>query len=87
MPGVNGLDVPMNLMLNFCRLTSLVCCVHDGFKLKRDGEDADLKKREKEFAVQDVPSVLDFWTYMYYCGACISGPWYEFKDYKNYMSS
>jgi ABC-type polysaccharide transport system permease subunit len=23
---------------------------------------------------------------MYFCGASISGPWYEFKDFQNYMS-
>ena len=28
--GVNGLDVPMNLMFNYCRLSSLGCCVRDG---------------------------------------------------------
>ena len=28
--GVNGLDVPMNLMFNYCRITSLACCIRDG---------------------------------------------------------
>ena len=28
--GVNGLDVPMNLMFNYCRVTSLACCIRDG---------------------------------------------------------
>jgi hypothetical protein len=32
-PGVNGLDVPMNLMFNFCKVTSLVCCVRDGLQI------------------------------------------------------
>lgn len=31
--GVNGLDVPMNLMFNYCRVTSLACCIRDGQKI------------------------------------------------------
>lgn len=46
-PGVNGLDVPMNLMFNFCKLTSLVCCVRDGLQIQKYGaEKSNLKKRE-----------------------------------------
>ncbi len=78
----------MNLMFNFCRVTSLVCAVSDGIKLKSKGdENCGLKSREKKFAiVEGIPSLLDFWAYMYFCGGCISGPWYEFKDFKQYMS-
>lgn len=32
--GVNGLDVPMNLMFNYCRVTSLACCIRDGYSVK-----------------------------------------------------
>jgi D-alanyl-lipoteichoic acid acyltransferase DltB (MBOAT superfamily) len=86
-PGVNGLDVPMNLMFNFCRVTSLVCAVSDGVKLKTNGEqDCGLKTREKKFAITEgIPPLLDFWAYMYFCGGCISGPWFEFKDFQQYM--
>jgi hypothetical protein len=42
----------------------------------------DLKSREKVFAIEEgIPSFFDFWCYMYFCGAAISGPWYEFKDF------
>jgi len=37
-PGVNGLDVPMALMFNFCRATSLVSCVRDGIHIKECAE-------------------------------------------------
>ena len=53
--GFNGLDVPMNLMFNFCRVSSLACCIRDGSRItkaKKDGVEADLKSREKEFAVE-----------------------------------
>jgi hypothetical protein len=45
-------------------------------------EKVDLKSREKEYAIEEgIPSFFDFWCYMYFCGAAISGPWYEFKDF------
>lgn len=82
--GENGLDVPMNLMFNYCRVTSLACCIRDGIKLKearKKGVEADLKSREKAFAIEEVPSFFDFIAYLYFCGAAISGPFYEFKDF------
>lgn len=81
-PGVNGLDVPMNLMFNFCRVTTLAICASDGLKIKKMGDACDLKSRERKYAITDGrPSFLDYWSYMYFCGAAISGPWYEFKDF------
>jgi hypothetical protein len=78
----------MNLMFNFCKVTSLVCAVSDGIKIKehlKKGKDIstlDLKSREKLFANEEgIPSFFDYWCYMYFCGAAISGPWYEFKDF------
>jgi len=64
-------------------VTSLVCAVSDGIRIKKEGlEQVNLKKREKEFAITDgIPSFVDYWAYMYLCGASISGPWYEFKDF------
>lgn len=78
----------MNLMFNFCRVTSLVCCVRDGLKIRNETSlrPANLKTREKTFAIEEgIPSFFDFWAYMYFCGGVISGPWYEFKDFQNYM--
>lgn len=82
--GENGLDMPMNLMFNYCRVTSLACCIHDGVTIKKArqaGKEPDLKKREKAFAIEEMPSFLDFMSYVYFCGGAISGPWYEYKDF------
>jgi D-alanyl-lipoteichoic acid acyltransferase DltB (MBOAT superfamily) len=47
-----------------------------------------LKSREKEYSnVDGIPSFFDYWAYMYFVGAAISGPWYEFKDFQEYMSA
>ena len=82
-PGENGLDATMSLMFNFCKVTSLVCCVRDGLTIQKHGpQNSQLKKREIEYANTDgIPSFFDYWSYMYFCGASIAGPWYEFKDF------
>lgn len=82
--GVNGLDVPMNLMFNFCRVTALACNIRDGQKVleaRKSGKVANLKSRELKYAIEEIPSFLDFIAYLYFCGAAISGPFYEFKDF------
>ena len=88
-PGENGLDLTMALMFNFCKVTSLTICVRDGLVIKQKGvENSRLKKREIAYAhTGEVPSFFDYWSYMYFCGASISGPFYEFKDFQMYMKS
>ena len=76
----------MNLMFNYCRVTSLACCIRDGVTVKEaraKGESVapDLKKRELAYAIEEIPSFFDFISYLYFCGAAISGPFYEFKDF------
>ena len=51
-------------------------------KAKKEGKEVDLKPREQAYAMQEVPSFFDFMSYLYYCGAAISGPWYEYRDFK-----
>ena len=83
--GYNGLDVPMNLMFNFSRVTSLACCIRDGDIIKKSkakDKEVDLRPREKAYAVEEIPSLFDFLSYLYFCGAAISGPWYEYKDWR-----
>jgi hypothetical protein len=35
--------------------------------------------------VEEIPSIFDFLSYMYFCGAPISGPWIEYKDLIQYF--
>jgi hypothetical protein len=72
----------MTLMFGYCRVTSLACNIKDGsvVKMTKKGEKPDLKNREVAFAVEEIPSVFDYLSYMYFCGAPISGPWIEYKD-------
>ena len=51
-PGTNGFDVPMSLMCNFSRVTSLLCCARDGYVIREKGlKKCNLKKREIEYAI------------------------------------
>jgi D-alanyl-lipoteichoic acid acyltransferase DltB (MBOAT superfamily) len=91
--GMNGLNLPICMMFNYCRITSLACCIKDGTlittarksigdlierKIPLNELHVDLKSRELKYAVEEVPSFLDFFAYIYFCGAVISGPWFEY---------
>ena len=98
--GMNGLNLPICMMFNYCRITSLACCIKDGTiiaaarKLKNDKErkiplselNVDLKRYELAYAVEDVPNLFEFLSYIYFCGASISGPWYEYKDFHAWIN-
>ena len=93
--GMNGLNLPICMMFNYCRITSLACCIKDGTvisearknkgdttgKIPRAELGANLKSRELAYACESVPSFFEFFSYIYFCGAAISGPWYEFRDF------
>ena len=75
----------MNMMFNYCKVTSVVCCIKDGTTVKKArklDQEPDLKRREKLYAVEEIPSFFDFISYLYFCGAAISGPFYEYKDFQ-----
>lgn len=82
------MDSELSLMYNFCKISSLVCSIYDGIRIKKLGDKAKFSTREKKYAITEgVPSYFDFMSYMYFCGSAISGPWFEFKDFQNYMAS
>ena len=33
--------------------------------------------------MEDTPSFFEFLNYIYFCGAAISGPWYEYQDFQH----
>lgn len=35
--------------------------------------------------IEELPSFYDFLGYMYYCGTTIAGPFFEYKDYKQFI--
>jgi lysophospholipid acyltransferase len=96
--GMNGLNLPITMMFNYCRISSLACCIKDGTVIsaarKAKGDDVtrkiphselgvDLKRRELKYAQEDVPTLFEFLSYLYFVGSCISGPWFEFGDFND----
>eukprot|EP00351_Strombidinopsis_sp_SopsisLIS2011_P005454 CAMPEP_0116877348 /NCGR_PEP_ID=MMETSP0463-20121206/9136_1 /TAXON_ID=181622 /ORGANISM="Strombidinopsis sp, Strain SopsisLIS2011" /LENGTH=163 /DNA_ID=CAMNT_0004524555 /DNA_START=317 /DNA_END=808 /DNA_ORIENTATION=+ len=45
----------------------------------------ELKRREVEYAIHEVPSLVDYFGYMYFCGGPLMGPFFEYKDYKDFI--
>jgi len=41
---------------------------------------------ERIYAIDKVPSFYDYLGYLYYCGGTIAGPFYEYKDYIDFMN-
>eukprot|EP00352_Strombidinopsis_acuminata_P006253 CAMPEP_0176377816 /NCGR_PEP_ID=MMETSP0126-20121128/29166_1 /TAXON_ID=141414 ORGANISM="Strombidinopsis acuminatum, Strain SPMC142" /NCGR_SAMPLE_ID=MMETSP0126 /ASSEMBLY_ACC=CAM_ASM_000229 /LENGTH=58 /DNA_ID=CAMNT_0017739831 /DNA_START=425 /DNA_END=601 /DNA_ORIENTATION=+ len=40
-----------------------------------------LRSREKVYALKEMPGLFDYLGYIFFCGGCIIGPYYEFKDF------
>ena len=70
-------------MFSYCKNTSLACNIADGYRLKKaqaKKESPHLKQREIDFSVQEIPGIIDYFSYMYFGGSAVSGPWFEYKD-------
>ena len=68
-------------MLNLCRITSISVNYRDGCV------DSDqLKTREREYAIKEMPTFLQFIGYLYNSGCTLAGPFYEYKDYNNFIN-
>jgi hypothetical protein len=40
---------------------------------------------EREYLVEKLPSFYDYMGYIYYCGGTITGPFFEYKDFINFI--
>ena len=41
---------------------------------------------EQEYLIEQLPSFYDYMGYMYYCGCTIAGPFFEYKDFINFIN-
>lgn len=82
-------------MWNFCRLTALGINYKDG-ALSKEEQIAQLRGSkfnewtiillgEKSYAVEETPTFFNFIAYMYYCGGTLSGPFYEYQDFIQFI--
>lgn len=84
------LGVTTYTMILLCKLQGLSWSYRDGgianeIKVKNGNFDAVLSIWQKETAVHDLPSILEFTSFIFFFGGCICGPFMEFNDYKNWI--
>jgi len=62
------------------KLSAIAFCYRDGGE-----KESDLLPEQKERMVTKLPSVLEMLSYVYFCSACICGPFFEYADYIQYI--
>lgn len=58
------------------------CNYHDG-----QGTDTTLTSREKKYALEQLPSIGSYCSYMFNMQSSVIGPSFEFKDFNNYLNN
>lgn len=79
--GSYGLDITGPLMVITQKVTSLAFSIHDG--MGRD--EKELNSNQRRLAVQNVPSLLEFFSYMLLFPSIMAGPMIFFNDYKDFI--
>jgi hypothetical protein len=74
------MDITTYTMILTAKLSALSFCYRDGGE-----KDEHLLKEQIERKVVKMPSPLEMMSYVFFCGACICGPFYEYSDYINYI--
>merc|ERR1711916_369026 len=74
-----SLDVTGPQMILTIKLTSFAYNVSDGDRLDK------CNKEQKKYAVTRMPSLLEFYSFVYYFGGFLAGPAFEFSDYRAFM--
>ena len=75
-----NMDITTYTMLLVCKLWILACEYKDG------GEpEQKLTKHQIENQVRELPSVLQYLSFIFFCPGCIVGPAFEFTDFVNLM--
>lgn len=74
------MDISTYTMLEVCKLSALAYCYQDGCT-----DSAKLTQDQRDRMVTKLPSILEFWSYIWYCQACALGVFFEFADYKRFV--
>ena len=67
------------LMIMVIKVTSFFWCLSDGTR-----PDSELSESQKALAVKKLPSLLEYFGYMFFFGGFLVGPALEFNDYMNF---
>lgn len=74
------MDITTYTMILTAKLSALAFCYKDGGE-----EEEKLLPEQKERKVKNLPSVLELASYVFFCGGCILGPFFEYSDYVMYI--
>lgn len=70
------MDVTTILMLSLCKYTSFAWCYADGGK-----DDAKLTPDQKVRKIKELPSFLEFFSYIHFFGSATVGPMFDFYEF------
>lgn len=81
------LDISGPLMVNTQKLTALGFAFYDGYRAKRaqSKSSSPLNADQEKQKVVDIPSPIEFLSYIFYFHGIIVGPLCFFRDYINYI--
>jgi len=77
-----GLNMKQVAMISFCKQMALSLSYKDGDPKKLD----KLTKREREMAVEEVPDLLTYFSYMINPATATTGPFHEFAPFKDFIN-
>lgn len=63
------------------KVTSLAFNIHDGFAMKK----SELSKVQKQYAIDQLPSALEYFSYALSFPALMAGPVLFYKDYADFI--
>ncbi|XP_014283243.1 lysophospholipid acyltransferase 6 [Halyomorpha halys] len=75
-----ALDVTGPLMVMTQKITSLAFNIHDGFS--KD----DLTPNQKYYAIKNIPTVLDYMSYIFHFQTLMAGPVVFYRDYRDFIT-
>lgn len=78
--GVYNFDITMYTMLLVCKLSALAFCYKDG-----GTEPSKLNDDQKARVVNELPSVFELASYVFFVQGVTIGPFFEFSDYKRFI--
>lgn len=74
------LDVNVILMINVCKISAIAFSYYDSDRDEKKCTDYMLRHK-----LDRVPNILEYFSYIYFIPSCIVGPFFEYKDYENFM--
>jgi lysophospholipid acyltransferase len=74
------IDISAIIMMDLCKMTALAMNYAD---MHKDPE--DIGPHRATYKLDRLPSYLEFQSYIHFPGSCIIGPFFEYKDYRDFI--